>query len=175
MYAFVLFLLVVLFMSLPAVICWEHVAHRKRWLDTKADQRTLDFVTRNARAVGSDTASGNPQVRPAHLAEHYFEDVAQGRLHRGVSTHAAPWENIASPQPVDGPTINPASGLPMLNGAVDVAGNPFGVNLNDELHHGVGQHHSSDSFGEHGLSGHSTSHDFHSGHETFGQGPSWLN
>jgi hypothetical protein len=173
--AFVFGLLVVLFMSLPAVTWWEQLKRRKRWLEARANQRSLDFVTRNAHAVWSDTAFGNPEVRPAHLAEHYFGDVAQGRLLGSDPTHAAPWENIASLQSLVGPTINPASGLPMLNGAVDVAGNPFGVNLTDELHHGVGQHHSSDSFGGHGLSEHSISHDFHSGHDSFGQGSSWPN
>lgn len=171
--AFALCVLVVLLMALPALSWWGRLAHRARGLNAMSDQRQLDFVTRNAGAAGNDASFGNPHVRPAQLAEHYFEDLAQGSLHDDL-THGHSWEDIASDPSMEGPSINPASGLPMLNSAIDVAGNPFGLNLNDELHHGMGMHHASDSFGGHGLSGHSIGHDFHSGHDAFGHGPSWL-
>lgn len=54
-----------------------------------------------------------------------------------------------------GPSVNPATGLPMMGGGVDVAGNPFGVDLHrhdheagastgwsgsDDHHHRIGLH-----------------------------------
>jgi len=42
------------------------------------------------------------------------------------------WDRIGSwcePSGGQGPSINPASGLPMINSIIDVHGNPFGTNL----------------------------------------------
>lgn len=58
-------------------------------------------------------------------------------------------------------TVNPASGLPMLNfGGIDVAGNPFGVDLSSDTSHsmfddfgGASDSMSHDMFGDCGMSG----------------------
>lgn len=41
--------------------------------------------------------------------------------------------------------INPATGLPMVNGGLDIAGNPFGVN-NSDWHRHNHQYNSNSSF-----------------------------
>lgn len=69
------------------------------------------------------------------------------------------WGAGASSDPDPGPSVNPATGLPMVGRAVDVAGNPFGVNLHRDDHQtgvssslsGIDDHH------------HSSSHDHWSG------------
>jgi hypothetical protein len=53
--------------------------------------------------------------------------------------------------PIDeGPKINPATGLPMINrgiGGVDVGGNPFGLNLDRRDDHHAHHSHHDHSFG----------------------------
>lgn len=51
------------------------------------------------------------------------------------------WGGVGGPDP--DPGVNPATGLPMADGAVDVQGNPFGIDLHrhdhhDHHHHGAG-------------------------------------
>lgn len=75
------------------------------------------------------------------------------------------WEDDTSSSfPSPGPAINPATGLPMVDGAMlDVAGNPYGVDLHHQDHgidlhqhdHGIDLHHQ-----DHGM-------DLHGGLDTF--------
>jgi hypothetical protein len=169
MAAFVVCVLVVLLMML-AVSKWRRSAQRQRWLDEASDQRMPDFVIRNAGSARGVEAFQDPPVRPAHLAEQYFDDLAtESTPHTGLEPGGFP-DDVVFPHPA----INPASGLPMLNSAVDVAGNPFGSNLSDGMHQATHMRHSSDSFGGHSLPGHSIGSDFQSGHDTFGHGSSWI-
>ncbi len=47
----------------------------------------------------------------------------------------------------EGPSVNPATGLPMMNSSIDVHGNPFGTNLTPPVstfydhHHSIGHGH----------------------------------
>lgn len=85
------------------------------------------------------------------------------------------WEDDSLYLPrVSGPDSNPATGLPMVDGAmVDVAGNPYGLDLHHADHgidvhhhdHGIDLHHH-----DHGMDLHHQDHsmDLHNGFDTVG-------
>lgn len=73
-----------------------------------------------------------------------------GLLNR-IASFFDDWHTSTAASPVgDTPTINPATGLPMI-GAIDVAGNPFGTDLSSHGHDGwqPDPHHSGSSFNNH--------------------------
>ena len=59
------------------------------------------------------------------------------------------WDRIGGwfePSGGQGPSINPASGLPMINSIIDIHGNPFGTNLTPSASTWVEHHY--DSIGQ---------------------------
>lgn len=74
---FVLVVLVVLVMSLPALSWWGIMSQRKRQIDEAADRRMVDFVTHNAGTARGHARPRNPHARAAALAEQHFEAMAR--------------------------------------------------------------------------------------------------
>lgn len=86
----------------------------------------LPMPTRRRRAVG---------VAPFPIFYARGIDSATG-LGIGV----AGWTHrVSGDDPfTQGRTFNPATGLPMVDGTYDAAGNPHGVNLHERFNHGFG-------------------------------------
>ncbi|MFM9978516.1 MAG: hypothetical protein ACKVOP_10795 [Sphingomonadaceae bacterium] len=55
------------------------------------------------------------------------------------------WDRLGSwfaSSGAEGPSINPATGLPMMNSSIDVQGNPFGTDLTTPVSTSFAHHHS---------------------------------
>ncbi len=172
-------LLIAMVASLPAVAWWSLIRQRLDQRNALDQRRNAHQDIWDAMAGTGRSASGTSStVESAGVDEQLFRGVSDDDSNGWLLGGEGLFDDVNNLGDHSG--INPATGLPMLDSAIDVAGNPYGF----DLHHDVsdqtmlGMHHQSDFCFEQDLSSDLHASDFmdlYSVHHSFvGGGSSWI-